>query len=394
MAEPLMVLSKTFQDFVRSEKAGGLLLLACTVLALSVANSPGGPFYADLWQEVYLGLSLGHWINDALMAVFFLLVGLELERELYNGELSEWRNALLPIVAALGGALVPAAIHLSLNAGTPTQDGAGIPMATDIAFALGILALVGNRVPLSLRIFLTALAVIDDLLAIVVIAVFYTNTLEVAWLLGALAVFAGLVLLNRRRVMLMWPYLLGGAIMWWLMLKSGVHPTLAGVMLAFAIPFSPRAEDETSPSYRLEHALHRPVAFLVLPLFALANTGVVLGADWSAGLVTANGLGIIAGLLIGKPLGIVLASLLALRMGWCRIPGDLTWRHLLGAGLLGGIGFTMAIFIANLAFSGRPELVDASKMAILAGSLAAGVAGWAWLRFATVGPVTPRPEIG
>lgn len=392
MAEPLIVLSKTFQDFVRSEKAGGVLLLACTVLALSVANSPAGPFYAGLWQQVVLGLSLGHWINDALMAVFFLLVGLELERELYNGELSDWRNALLPIVAALGGALVPAAIHLSLNGGTPTQGGAGIPMATDIAFALGILALVGDRVPLSLRIFLTALAVIDDLLAIVVIAVFYTSTLQVAWLLGALAVFAALLLLNRRRVMALWPYLLGGALMWWLMLKSGVHPTLAGVMLAFAIPFSPRAEDETSPSHRLEHALHRPVAFLVLPLFALANTGVVLGADWSAGLVTANGLGIIAGLLLGKPLGIVLASLLAVRMGWCRLPAELTWKHLLGAGLLGGIGFTMAIFIANLAFSGRPELVDASKMAILAGSLAAGVAGWAWLRFATVGAVTPRAE--
>ena len=394
MAEPLMVLSRTFQDFVRSEKAGGLLLLACTVLALSVANSPAGGVYADLWQEVYLGLSLGHWINDALMAVFFLLVGLELERELYNGELSDWRNALLPIVAAIGGALVPAGVHLALNAGTPTQGGAGIPMATDIAFALGILALVGDRIPFQLRVFLTALAVIDDLLAIIIIAVFYTNTLEVAWLLGALAVFAGLVLLNRRRVMTMWPYLLGGAFLWWLMLKSGVHPTLAGVMLAFAIPFSPRAEDETSPSHRLEHALHRPVAFIVLPLFALANTGVLLGADWSAGLVTANGLGIIAGLLLGKPVGIVLASLLAIRLGWCRLPAELGWKHLLGAGLLGGIGFTMAIFIANLAFSGRPELVDASKMAILAGSLAAGAAGWAWLRFATVGAVTPPAENG
>jgi len=390
MAEPLLVLSQTFQNFVRSEKAGGLLLVACTALAMALANSPAGPGIADLWREVYLGLSLEHWINDALMAVFFLFVGLELERELYNGELSDWRNALLPIVAALGGAIVPAAIHLWLNAGTPTQDGAGIPMATDIAFALGVLALVGNRAPLSLRIFLTALAVIDDLLAIVVIAVFYTNTLAIGWLLGALFVFLGLLLLNRRGVMLLWPYLLGGAFLWWLMLKSGIHPTLAGVMLAFAIPFSARAEDASSPSHRLENALHRPVAFVVLPLFALANTGLVIGAGWTAGLLSANGLGIIGGLALGKPLGIVLASLLAIRLGWCRLPADLTWRHLLGAGMLGGIGFTMAIFIANLAFSGRPELVDGSKMAILAGSLVAGLLGWLWLRFACATAVT-RP---
>ena len=389
MAEPLMVLSKTFQDFVRSEKAGGLLLVACTALSLAIANSSAGPGYADLWQEVYAGLSLEHWINDALMAVFFLFVGLELERELYNGELSDWRNAALPIVAAIGGALVPAGIHLAFNAGTPTADGAGIPMATDIAFALGILALVGDRVPLSLRIFLTALAVIDDLLAIVVIAVFYTNKLDVNWLLAALAVFSGLVLLNRRRVMTLWPYLLGGAFMWWLMLKSGVHPTLAGVMLAFAIPFSPRAEDLTSPSHRIENALHKPVAFVVLPLFALANTGLIISAGWMAGLASTNGLGIIAGLALGKPLGIVLFSLLAIRLGWSRMPPGLTWRHLLGAGMLGGIGFTMAIFIANLAFSGRPELVDASKMAILAGSLVAGLAGWLWLRFASATAVTP-----
>lgn len=396
MAEPLMVLSKTFQAFVRSEKAGGVLLVACTVLSLALANSTAGAAYAGLWQMHVLGLSLEHWINDGMMAVFFLFVGLELERELYNGELSDWRNALLPIVAAVGGALVPAGLHLLLNAGTPTQAGAGIPMATDIAFALGVLALVGDRIPLSLRIFLTALAVIDDLLAIIVIAVFYTATLQVAWLLGALAVFAVLVLLNRRRVMALWPYLLGGGLMWWLMLRSGIHPTLAGVMLAFAIPFSARAEDAASPSHRLENALHTPVAFGVLPLFALANTGLVIGAGWAAGLLSTNGLGIIGGLALGKPLGIVLASLLAIRLGWCRLPAGLTWRHLLGAGLLGGIGFTMAIFIANLAFAGRPELVDASKMAILAGSLGAGVLGWAWLRFGCATAVTPgalnRPE--
>ena len=394
MTAPILTFSKTFQDFVRSEKSGGLLLVACTILALALANSTAGPGVAAFWDERLAGLSLEHWINDGLMAVFFLFIGLELEREFYNGELSDWRNAMLPIIAALGGALVPAGIHYALNAGTPGAAGAGIPMATDIAFALGVLALLGSRVPLSLRIFLTALAVIDDLLAIVVIAVFYTGQMEVNWLLGALAVFSGLVVLNRRRVMSLWPYLLGGALMWWLMLRSGVHPTLAGVMLAFAIPFSPRAEDESSPSHRLENALHRPIAFFVLPLFALANSGLVIEAGWEAGLFDANGLGIIAGLALGKPLGIVVFSLAAIRLGGFRLAPDLDWRHVLGAGMLGGIGFTMAIFIANLAFPGSPETVDASKMAILAGSLLAGVAGFAWLWATGAKPVTPQAAEG
>jgi NhaA family Na+:H+ antiporter len=358
------------------------VLIACTLVAIGVANSAVGPEYVGFWHAKVAGLTLEHWVNDGLMAIFFLFVGLELERELYVGELSSLKAALLPIFAAAGGIVVPAAIHFSLNAGTPAQAGAGIPMATDIAFALGMLALLGSRIPASLKVFLTALAVIDDLGAVAVIAVFYTADLSFAYLAGALCVFALLVALNRMRVMALWPYLLGGAVMWALMLKSGVHATVAGVLLAFAIPFSGRAEDERSPSHRLEHFLHRPVAFFVLPVFALANTGIVIAAGWQQDLAGANGLGVIAGLVVGKPLGIVLASVAAVAVGLCALPEDLTWRHVAGAGLLGGIGFTMSIFITNLAFAASPELVNGSKMAILVASLLAGALGLAWLRFA------------
>lgn len=387
MTDLQTTLSKTFNNFFASEKSSGILLILCTVVSLSIANSFAGPAYLAFWQQELAGLSLEHWINDALMAVFFLFVGLELERELYNGELSNFRNALLPIVAALGGIVVPASIHFSLNAGTPAQAGAGIPMATDIAFALGVLALLGSRIPASLKVFLTALAVMDDLGAIVIIAVFYTQQLSLAYLLGALAVLGVLVVLNRRfRVMQLFPYLLGGGLMWFLMLKSGVHATIAGVLLAFAIPFSARAEDETSPSHQLEHWLHKPVAFVILPIFALANTGVVIGAGWQQDLLSANSLGIIAGLVLGKPLGITLLSFLAVAIGLCRLPDDVRWRHIVGAGLLGGIGFTMSIFITNLAFADHADLINAAKMAILFASLAAGVLGFLWLRFVSRAP--------
>ena len=374
-------LSATFKEFAQSGKAGGVILILCTLASLAIANSPWGASYLAFWHLELAGLSVELWINDALMAVFFLLIGLELERELQNGELSDLRNALLPIVAAAGGIAVPALIHFGLNGGTPTQPGMGIPMATDIAFALGVLALLGSRVPASLKIFLTALAVMDDLGAIIVIALFYTAELAFLYLLGALAVFAGLLLMNRRlHVMALWPYLLGGALMWFLMLKSGVHATIAGVLLAFAIPYSARQDDAASPSHRLEHALHKPVAFGILPVFALANTGIVIGAGWAGELLSANSLGILAGLVVGKPVGIVLFSFAAVAFGLCRLPLDLAWRHVLGAGLLGGIGFTMSIFITNLAFAGQPGIVNASKMAILAASLCAGVLGFVWLK--------------
>jgi Na+:H+ antiporter, NhaA family len=326
-------------------------------------------------------MSVEHWINDALMAIFFLLIGLELERELYNGELSSLKNALLPIFAALGGIAVPALIHFGFNAGTPTQPGVGIPMATDIAFALGVLALLGKQVPASLKIFLTALAVMDDLGAIIVIALFYTANFSVAYLAASLLVFGLLVALNRYgRIMALTPYLVGGALMWFLMLKSGVHATIAGVLLAFAIPFSSKQDDAHSPSHRLEHVLHKPVAFFILPVFALANTGIIISAGWVQELGSANSLGILAGLLLGKPAGILLLSFAAVTLGLCRLPLDLRWRHVVGAGMLGGIGFTMSIFITNLAFTGSPAVTNASKMAILLASLGAGMAGFMWLR--------------
>ena len=256
MAIMQTTLSTTFTHFFNSEKSSGILLIICTIASLSIANSAFSSEYLNFWHSNVAGLAVEHWINDALMAVFFLFVGLELERELYNGELSNFKNALLPIVAAAGGIGVPALIHFALNSGTPTQAGTGIPMATDIAFALGVLALLGSRIPTSLKVFLTALAVMDDLGAIIVIAIFYTAQFSAVYLFSALAVFAVLLVLNRVfRVMVLLPYLLGGALMWFFMFKSGVHATIAGVLLAFAIPFSAKADDETSPSHRLEHFL-------------------------------------------------------------------------------------------------------------------------------------------
>ena len=385
---PIQRVLSPFARFFRLESAGGIVLITCALIAVGWANSPWADTYHHLW-ETELGFGLGpwtvthtlhHWINDALMAVFFLLIGLELERELYVGELSDFRNALLPIVAAVGGVVVPASIHFGLNAGTPTQAGVGIPMATDIAFALGVLAILGSSVPASLKVFLAALAVMDDLVAIVVIAVFYSADLSLAYLMGAIGVFATLVVLNRLRVMVLLPYLLGGLLMWYLMLRSGVHATIAGVLLAFAVPFAGRHDDERSPSHRLEHFLHRPVAFVVLPLFALANTAIVLASGAVGEIASPNGLGIMAGLFVGKPLGITLASFVAVAIGVCRLPADLDWRHIIGAGMLGGIGFTMSIFITNLAFVDQPETINASKVAILLASSMAGTAGFVWLR--------------
>lgn len=374
-------LSNTFKEFFDSEKSSGILLIICTIASLLIANSVIGANYLNFWKMYVGGLSIEYWVNDALMAIFFLLIGLELERELYNGELSNFKKALLPIFGAIGGLALPALIHFSLNGGTPTQAGIGIPMATDIAFALGVLAILGNRVPASLKVFVVAYAVIDDLFAIIIIAVFYTANLAIWYLVGAWAVWAVLIVLNRFfRVIQVMPYLVGGALLWFLLLKSGVHATIAGVLLAFAIPFSAKQDDEESPSYRLEHTLHKPVAFIILPIFALANTGVVVGADWAQNLTTANSVGIIGGLVLGKPLGITLLSFVAVSLGICRLPLDLNWKHVFGAGLLGGIGFTMSIFITNLAFVGNVEAINASKMAILLASLVAGTMGFLWLK--------------
>jgi len=378
-------LSDTFKEFIKNERSGAIILILCTAISLIVANTAFGPTYLAFWHS-YLGpLSVEHWVNDGLMAVFFLLIGLELERELYVGELSNVRNALLPIIAAAGGLSVPALIHFGLNYGTPTQAGIGIPMATDIAFAIGVLALLGNRVPASLKVFLVALAVMDDLGAIIVIAIFYTANLSLGFLGLALGTFGLLIVLNRLRVMSLIPYLIGGALMWFFMLKSGVHATIAGVLLAFTIPFTHKEDDVESPSHRLEHFLHKPVAFLILPVFALANTGIVIGGDWVNDLTSTNSLGIIIGLVTGKPIGITLLAFIAVTVGICRLPLDLNWKHIFGAGLLGGIGFTMSIFITNLGFvGGDPSFVastvNSSKMAILLASLTAGTAGFIWLK--------------
>ena len=377
-------LSATFQRFFHSEKSSGILLILCTIASLLITNSPQGAAYLGFWQIPLAGLAIDLWINDALMAIFFLLIGLELERELYSGELSNFRNALLPIFAALGGVLTPALIHFSLNAGTPTQAGIGIPMATDIAFALGALALLGKRIPAALKVFVVAFAVIDDLCAIVVIALFYTAQVSIAYLAAALAVWALLIVLNRNfRIMALSPYLLGGALMWLFMLKSGVHATIAGVMLAFAIPYSAKDEDQDSPSHKLENILHKPVAFLILPIFALANTAVLISEQWMQGLASSNSLGIIAGLVLGKPVGVTLFCFLAVTNGVSSLPKALNWKHIFGAGILGCIGFTMSIFITNLAYTGSEPMIDASKMSILLASLLAGGLGMLWLRLAS-----------
>lgn len=374
-------LSKSFKAFFDSEKASGILLIICTVVSLLIANSSIGISYVEFWKSYVGGLSIEHWINDGLMAIFFLLIGLELKRELLVGELSNFKTALLPMVAALGGVVVPALIHFSLNSGTPTQAGIGIPMATDIAFALGVLALLGDRVPASLKVLVVALAVIDDLCAIIVIAVFYTAQLSIWYLLGALAVWIILYICNRfLRLHFLILYLLGGILMWFLMLKSGVHATIAGVLLAFAIPFSAKDDDEESLSYKLENFLHLPVSFGILPIFALANTGIIIGSDWAQNLASANSLGIMLGLFIGKPIGITLACYGSTAIRLCKMPLDLNWKHVLGAGILGGIGFTMSIFITNLAFIGNASMIDSSKISILLASASAGIFGFLWLK--------------
>jgi NhaA family Na+:H+ antiporter len=373
-----MRLTKTFKTFFESEKSGGILLLFVTILSLSLANSGIQTEYIQFWSTNIGHHSLTHWINDGLMTIFFLLIGLELEREIYHGELSSIKNAALPIFGAIGGMLIPAGLFLLLNFGTATQNGAGIPMATDIAFAIGILSLLGNRVPTSLKIFLTALAVMDDLGAIIVIAIFYTTTISFLNLAIALSILGALFILNRMKIHNLIPYLIGGIIMWYFMLNSGVHATITGVLLAFVIPFGDGGKKTSS--YKLQHFLHKPVAFIILPLFAIANTCIAINSNWQEGLVHSNSLGIILGLVIGKPLGIFLFTFLGVGLGLCTLPKNLKWKTIIGAGMLGGIGFTMSIFITLLAFK-EPEDIAISKIAILIASFIAGILGFLWLKF-------------
>ena len=378
-----MNLHQTFRRFVQSEQFGGVLLLVCTIVSLVLANTAFAEPWLALWHLKLGPLSVEHWINDALMAIFFLMIGLELERGVYVGALSNVRNALLPAFAAVGGMVVPALIHFTLNSGTATESGFGIPMATDIAFALAVIALLGARVPVTLKLFIVAFAIIDDLGAIVLIATVYTADISLMWLGLALGLWVALIGLNlSRRSMSLWPYLSGGVILWYCVYNAGVHASIAGVMLAFAIPFSPRRPTAESPSHRLERKLHKPVAYLILPLFALANTGVPIDQDAIAELSHVNSIGIALGLIIGKPLGVVLMCVLAVWSGVCTLPANVRWHHMVGAGLLGGIGFTMSIFITNLAFADHAAIVNSSKLAVLAASLIAGVLGLLWLHMA------------
>lgn len=365
--------SKLFNAFFKSEKSGGILLILATILSLFLANSMFQLEYISFWNTEIAGNSIVHWINDGLMTIFFLLIGLELEREIYNGELSNRKKAALPIFGALGGMLIPALLFSVINFGTKTQSGAGIPMATDIAFAVGILSLLGKNVPTSLKIFLTALAVIDDLGAIIIIAVFYTSTISFLNLGIALSVLGFLFALNRYKIQSIIPYSIGGIIMWYFMMHSGIHPTIAGVLLAFVIPFGDGSEKSTSA--KLQHFLHKPVAFLILPLFALANTCLIINGDWHSILLQSNSLGIILGLIVGKPFGIFIFTFLGVYLGLCELPKDLKWKNILGAGFLGGIGFTMSIFITLLAFSDS-ELIVSSKIAIVIASTIAAIVGY------------------
>lgn len=372
-----MRVTTLFKEFFESEKSSGIALIACTLASLFLTNSNFGESYLYLFHLKIGSHSIGHWINDGLMSIFFLLIGLELEREIYKGELSNIKNAMLPIFAALGGIIFPAGLYLLFNYGTPTQSGAGIPMATDIAFALGILSLLGKRVPVTLKIFLTALAVIDDLGAIIIIAVFYTKSLSLLNLGIALGIFALLLAFNRLKVRNLIPYLIGGVAMWYFMLNSGIHATITGVLLAFAIPFG--NGDKNSTSYILQHFLHKPVAFIILPIFALANTAILLSGNIQETLTENYSIGILLGLIAGKPLGIFIFSYATVKLGLCKLPSGLKWKTIFGVGLLAGIGFTMSIFITLLAFENE-TIINNAKLVILISSLIAGILGFFTLK--------------
>jgi NhaA family Na+:H+ antiporter len=371
-----MKLSHLFKEFFYSEKTSGLILIASTIVSIFLTNVFGDS-YSGLWHATIFSKSLEFWINDGLMTFFFLLVGLEIEREIYRGELSNVKRAMLPILGAIGGMLIPAIIHFCFNYGTRSQNGFGIPMATDIAFSLAILSLLGNRVPVSLKIFLTALAIIDDLGAIIVIALFYSKDLSMTYLGLAFLLLCIMLILARLKIYKIWVYLILGIAMWFFMYRSGIHPTITGVLLAFAIPFG--HGHETALSYKLQHSLHKPVAFFILPLFALANTAILIPPSVGTELRTANSYGIIFGLFVGKPLGIFLFSIAGAAIGLCSIPADIKRKHLLWTGLLAGIGFTMSIFITLLAFN-EETLVYGSKIAIIIGSVLSGTFGYLGLR--------------
>lgn len=375
-----------FKDFFKSSNAGGILLFICVIISLIIANSPLATSLQNILdykigyesESIHLYYSVLLWINDGLMAIFFLLVGLEIKREIVEGELSSPQKASLPILCAIGGAVVPAIIYLGLNAGQTTSTGWGIPMATDIAFALAVINLLGNRIPSSLKIFLAALAIVDDLIAILVIAFFYSSGIEITYLAYAFAGLVVLIMMNRFNVNNPYLYLIPGVFIWYFVHHSGIHATIAGVLVAMTLPTNDT--DVESPLERLEHALVKPVNFFIIPLFAFANTNITLESEMIYGLTSNLGLGITLGLLLGKPVGILLTSYICSKLKISSLPQGATWSHILGVGLLAGIGFTMSIFIAILSFD-SPLYVSEAKLSILITSLAAGVAGYFVLKF-------------
>ncbi|WP_175422268.1 Na+/H+ antiporter NhaA [Agrobacterium tumefaciens] len=377
-------INSTLRKFLDNEASGGLVLMAVALLAIITANSPLAESYFHI-LHVYLGpLSLQHWINDALMAVFFLMVGLEIKREMLDGQLSSWSRRVLPGVAAAGGMLFPAIFYVLLNRDNPAAlQGWAIPTATDIAFALGVLSLFGSRVPTSLKIFLAALAIIDDLGAVVVIALFYTTDLNLIALLGAALVWGNLFIFNKMKVKVLWPYLALGAALWVLVFASGVHATLAGVMLALTIPLkltpgTPEATPDESPLHRLEHALHKPVAFIIVPIFGFANAGVSLSGLSFSVFSEPLTMGVAGGLVAGKLVGVLGVVTLLVKLGLAQLPAQASWGQVTGTALLCGIGFTMSLFIGLLAFD-DPAVQDHVKVGILMGSLVAGLLGAAVL---------------
>lgn len=429
-ALPIEALTRPFQEFASRQSAGGALMIACMIVALVLANTPWSSSVQAFWAEhvrfvagpLVLAEPISGWVNDGLMTLFFLLVGLEIKREMLLGELSSFRLAALPIAGALGGMAVPALIYTAINWAGPAARGWGIPTATDIAFALAVLTIVGNRVPSGLRLFLTALAIADDLGAVLLIAVFYSTSINWTALAVAALIYAGLWLLNVMGVRMLAAYAVGGVALWIAMLGSGIHATVAGVLIATVVPAVSRidsglflrrarhylesfekagpsgqrelmtedhqmalsaleraSEQVQMPLQRMEQVLHPWVTFAIVPLFALVNSGVELSPAAMKSIISPGALGVFIGLLVGKPVGISLASYFAVRTGLAELPVDVSWRHIRGAAVLGGIGFTMSLFIATLAFGTSAQL-ETAKIGLLAGSLTSGVLGWCVLR--------------
>ena len=375
-----MRITKFFKEFFSNSQSSGILLVFCVLISLMIANSSASEGFQSFLDQSWGPYSVSVWINDGLMAVFFLLVGLEIKRELLEGELSNFKNASLPIFAAIGGMLVPAAIFTLFNHGTEYSKGWAIPMATDIAFSLAIISMLGKSVPSAVKVFLAALAIVDDLGAIVVIAIFYTDEIHWNYLLYSGIIVAILAVLNFLKVKKHIFYLIPGCALWYFMHHSGIHATIAGVILAFCIPASKADNEEASPLEKLEHFLHIPVSYAIMPIFALANTNITFKAGMVDGLFSNFGYGIVFGLILGKLIGINLFSFIAIKLKISSLPDKSRWVHMIGAGLLAGIGFTMSIFIALLSYKDNQDLQDSAKFAILTASVLAGFLGYLLLK--------------